>query len=226
MDLCVLDSIVESRVFVCCCSWIKNFRFSHSPLYSCCIVLPKSSRRKKITFILCFSSVTIEFVYYESINRDLNKKRLEYECRCDKRLNSTVEISRRLVYTVLCGDWNTWELERIYYETRKWGVKTRPIYTYRCDERLKTKSEKSTRLGYTGLFGELEHRKIETRLRDEMFDCCLLLIDKGKSKVKTYIWVSVRWKTKTWRWGIYMSQIHWVDRGTGTPKDRNEVNIW
>ena len=24
--------------------------------------------------------------------------------------------------------------------------------------------------------------------------------------------------------GIYTSHIHWVDRGTGTPKDRDEVN--
>jgi hypothetical protein len=39
----------------------------------------------------------------------------------------------------------------------------------RCDERLKTKDEESTRLGYTGLIGELEHLKIETRLKDEMF---------------------------------------------------------
>ena len=58
----------------------------------------------------------------------------------------------------------------VYYESRKREVKARPIYECRCDERLKTKSEKSTRLGYTGLFGELEHLKIETRLRDEMFD--------------------------------------------------------
>ncbi len=37
-------------------------------------------------------------------------------------------------------------------------------------------------------------------------------------------WVSVRWKTKTHRRGIYMSLIHWVARGTGTPKNRDEVN--
>ena len=35
--------------------------------------------------------------------------------------------------------------------------------------RLKTKSEKSTRLAYTGLLGELEHLKIKSRLKDEMF---------------------------------------------------------
>ncbi len=57
----------------------------------------------------------------------------------------------------------------VYYESRKREVKTRPIYECRCDERLKTKSEKSTRLGYTGFLGELEHRKIKTRLIDEMF---------------------------------------------------------
>jgi hypothetical protein len=25
--------------------------------------------------------------------------------------------------------------------------------------------------------------------------------------------------------GSYVPHIHWVDRGTGTPKDRDEVNI-
>ncbi len=57
----------------------------------------------------------------------------------------------------------------VYYESRKWEVKTRPLYECRCDERLKTKTEKSTRLGYTGFLGELEHLEIETRLIDEMF---------------------------------------------------------
>ncbi len=38
-------------------------------------------------------------------------------------------------------------------------------------------------------------------------------------KDKTYIWVSVWWKTK-----IYTTHIHWVTRGTGTPKDKDEVN--
>jgi len=43
-------------------------------------------------------------------------------------------------------------------------------------------------------------------------------------KNKIYIWVSVWWKTKNESWGIYTTRIHWVDRGTGTPKDRVEVN--
>ena len=38
------------------------------------------------------------------------------------------------------------------------------------DERLRAKIEGSTRLGYIGLSGGLEHRKIETRLRDERFE--------------------------------------------------------
>jgi hypothetical protein len=58
---------------------------------------------------------------------------------------------------------------KIYYESIKREVKTRPICECRCDERLKTKAEESTRLVYTGLLGELEHLKIETRLMDEMF---------------------------------------------------------
>ncbi len=36
--------------------------------------------------------------------------------------------------------------------------------------------------------------------------------------------VSVWWKAKSYSWGIYTSHIHWVTWGTGTPKDRNEVN--
>ncbi len=65
---------------------------------------------------------------------------------------------------------SSWSAEVVvYYESRKWELKTRPMYECRCDERLKTKSEKSTRLTYTGLFGEMEHPKIETRLIGEMF---------------------------------------------------------
>ncbi len=36
--------------------------------------------------------------------------------------------------------------------------------------------------------------------------CCLLLINKPRAKDKTYIWLSVRWKTKTSRWWIYMNK--------------------
>jgi hypothetical protein len=32
------------------------------------------------------------------------------------------------------------------------------------------------------------------------------------------------WKTKNQNWGIYTSHRHWVGRGTGTPKDKVEVN--
>jgi hypothetical protein len=35
---------------------------------------------------------------------------------------------------------------------------------------------------------------------------------------------AVWWKTKNLRWGMYTPRIHWVTRGTGTPKDRDEVN--
>ena len=58
---------------------------------------------------------------------------------------------------------------RVYYESIKRELKTRPIYECRCDERLKTKAEESTRLTYTGLLGEPEHLKIETRVIDEKF---------------------------------------------------------
>ena len=38
------------------------------------------------------------------------------------------------------------------------------------------------------------------------------------------MWVSVQWKTTGLNWWIYTSHIHWVTWGTGTPKDRDEVN--
>jgi hypothetical protein len=47
------------------------------------------------------------------------------------------------------------------------------MYECRCDERLRLKVEGSTSLGYTGLLGGLEPLKIETRLRDERFDCVM-----------------------------------------------------
>ena len=40
----------------------------------------------------------------------------------------------------------------------------------RCYERLEVKTGGITRLVYTGLSGELEHLKIKTRLKDEMFE--------------------------------------------------------
>ena len=56
--------------------------------------------------------VCVCFVYYESINRKLNK-RLICECRCDERLKTRVEESTRLTYTQLVG-----ELEHLKTETR------------------------------------------------------------------------------------------------------------
>ncbi len=50
--------------------------------------------------------------------------------------------------------------------------------------------------------------------------------DKTRVKEKTYIWVSVRWKPKSYSWGIYTSRLHWVVRGTGTPKPRIETSIF
>ena len=55
-------------------------------------------------------------------------------------------------------------------------------------------------------------------------DCCLLWIVQTRAKDKNYIWISVWWKAKNWSWGIYTSRMHSVVCGTGTPKDRDEVN--
>jgi hypothetical protein len=48
------------------------------------------------------ASVKGEFVYYESMKREL-KTRPIYECRCDERLKTKAEESTRLAYTWLLG---------------------------------------------------------------------------------------------------------------------------
>jgi hypothetical protein len=53
---------------------------------------------------------------------------------------------------------------------------------------------------------------------------CLLWNVKERPKDKTYKWMSVRWKTTNWSWGIYTSRMTSVGHGTGTPKYRDEVN--
>jgi hypothetical protein len=53
---------------------------------------------------ICFVCllITNQVVYYETINRELNK-RLICECRCDKKRKAKTERSTLLSYTVLCG---------------------------------------------------------------------------------------------------------------------------
>jgi len=114
------------------------------------------------------------FVYYEVIKREV-KRRPIYECRCDERLNATVEGSTRLTYTGLfvvyyedikrdlgrpmyiytrvSGEGRCDEILKpkvvVYYESIKRELQTRPIYECRCDERLKPKGEESTHLAYS-----------------------------------------------------------------------------
>jgi hypothetical protein len=53
-----------------------------------------------------------EVVYYETINRELNK-RLTYECRCNERLKTKSKRSGCLTWTGLCE-----ELEHLKIETK------------------------------------------------------------------------------------------------------------
>ena len=66
-------------------------------------------------------------------------------------------------YTMSCGELDGVS-SRVYHESIKREIKTRPIYECRCDERLKAKHEESTLLTSTLLCAEVEHLKIETRL--------------------------------------------------------------
>ncbi len=69
---------------------------------------------------------------------------------------------------------------------------------------------------------EIPRDKDEVSIKQK--NLLFIIIDKAWANDKTYIWVSVWWKTKNENWGIYAPRIHWVPRGTGTPIDRDEVN--
>ena len=71
---------------------------------------PRNTVSYSNTFIPSF--LVDDFVYYESMNREL-QKRLIYECRCDERLKTKAEESTRLVYTWFLG-----KLEHLQIETR------------------------------------------------------------------------------------------------------------
>jgi hypothetical protein len=57
----------------------------------------------------------------------------------------------------------------VYSEKIKREINRILVYECRC-ERVRGKGEGSTRLIYNGLRGDLEHIKIETRLRDQRFE--------------------------------------------------------
>ena len=58
-----------------------------------------------------------DFVYYESIKREL-KRRLIYECRCDERLKTKTEESTRLAYTGLLGGLEHLKIETMLIDDR------------------------------------------------------------------------------------------------------------
>jgi hypothetical protein len=68
----------------------------------------------------------------------------------------------------------------------------------------------------------LEHLKIETRLKSDRFVSVIVVVflyyESIKGEVKT------RPINECGCDGIYTSHMDWVDRGTGTPKDKEEVN--
>jgi hypothetical protein len=86
----------------------------------------------------------------------------------------------------------------VYYKSIHREIKTRPINTCRCDERLKSETEESTLLEYTVFLPMFGFQCTQTLEGTPWFfpPCCLLWINKKRGKEKTYIRVSVRWKTK------------------------------
>ena len=108
-----------------------------------------------------------------------------YGFRYDERLETNVEESTRLVYTLLCAELEHLKIETrlidekfasvVYYESRKREVTRRLINEGRCDERLKAKVEESTCLAYTELhdktnvvYYESIKRELKTKL---IYEC-------------------------------------------------------
>ncbi len=78
------------------------------------------------------------------------------------------------------------------------------------------------------VYYESRNRELKTR---PIYEClfCSLWTEKARVKDKTNEWESVPWVSMWWKnknetWGIYTSHIHWVSRGTGTPKDKDDIN--
>ncbi len=92
---------------------------------------------------------------------------------------------KRFTFCLLWIDKARVEVEKwiVYYKSRKWEVKIRLMNERWCDERLKTRVEESKP------------------------KWCLLWIVKARAKDKIYTWMSVRWKTKNWSWGIYTPRM-------------------
>ncbi len=135
-------------------------------------------------------------VYYESIKREL-KTRPMYECRCDERLKTQPEKSTRLRDEVNrrdvceCDGWvcvlEVIDDPSMLRLTRKSGVLVRVLPT----ERLTVEVEEST-----VMFRKLNSWSCNCQPRSVRgLLVCLLWIDKTRAKDKTYIWVSVWWKT-------------------------------
>ena len=70
---------------------------SNTVTHSRTFILPRFSQRLGYE-----DKFPLNFVYYESINREL-KIRPIYECRCDERLQTKVKEFTRLSYTGLIG---------------------------------------------------------------------------------------------------------------------------
>ncbi len=122
------------------------------------------------------------------------------------RKDNTDEVVRSCLSSI-----NKERVKKFFVIRVTWGLKRVYINGCRCIERLNTETED-------------QNCTVRVFPPGGTKNCCLLLIDKVRAKDKTYIWVSVRWKTKNKIWGIYTTRIHWVDRGTGTPKDKDDVN--
>ncbi len=98
----------------------------------------------------------------------------------------------------------TWSLRPVYQSDPEWDDEVKPrtehvevitteVVLFWSHEWLLTRSTEWTRSS--------------SGVKDLI--CCLLWINKTRVKEKTYIWVSVRRKTKNLKWGIYTPHRHW-----------------
>jgi hypothetical protein len=145
------------------------------------------------------------FVYYEEIKRELKREYLSmsiYDCRCNEKLKVKNDGSTR--HSGLLG-----ELEHLKIETRLIG-------------------ENFVCVWWVSVWSRIYRCVVDIQDNPSWF-----IPDENVDDLRFELWgehpwrkwklVCTNWNPKSWNWGIYTTHIHWVVRGTGKPKDRDEV---
>ncbi len=178
------------------------------------------------------------FLNYETIQWELNK-RLKYKCRCDERLKARAEdavdhyatikreTSKRLLYECRCDARLTDKTERstLLTCTVAWGTGTPK------DKDEDNRREVSECDGWVCV---CETIVVSSKFRVTRKPAVLvrrllnfdLRIEENTSRdlqhvITLGLFIVVYYESS---WEIYTSRIHWLARGIGTPKNKDEIN--